>query len=207
MQPSNYIANQLQVNMRHTNNQIDTPTEEAITYARWFCKEVTSMGLPMESVLDAGCRTGYTLPELSKGFGRVTGCDIVPEFVAIAGTRGEAYEGDIHALPFQDKEFDWTICTGTLEHCYDTSKAVSELFRVSRIGVFLTADMQSEEDFKRNPSHYVRHDTPEEWIDLIRHPDWNLAALEVPSAGYIHGIWLRKPNLKKLSRGLTWYRS
>ena len=206
MQPFNYIDNQRRVNMRHTNNCIDTPTEEAITYAKWLIGEVEGMGLPTGSILDAGCRTGYTLPILAKGFGRVAGCDIVPEFVAIAGTRGEAHEGDIHALPFQDQEFDWAFCTGTLEHCYDTSKAVSELFRVSRVGVFLTADMQSKENFDRNPSHYVRHDSPEEWLDLIRHPDWNIASLEVPSAGYIHGIWLRKPNLSKLARGLSWYR-
>lgn len=204
--PVDYVANQRSVNMRHSNGQIDTPTEEAITYAEWFGHEVKAMSLATQSVLDAGCRTGYTLPVLRKHFTNVVGCDIVPEFVAIAGTRGEAIEADIHALPFSDKEFDWVFCTAVIEHCHDMPKAANELFRVARVGVFLTADMQTEEAFEANPSHYVCIDTPGEWIDHLSRQGWSLVHMAVPSRGYLHGIWIRDQYLDNLKQGLSWYK-
>ena len=204
-QPPNYIHNQYKINLRHGNGQIDTPTEEAITHAAWLGREVTNMGLPTTSVLDAGCRTGYALPVLSKSFDRVVGCDIVPEFVAIASTRGDAIEADLHSLSFKDQEFDWVMCTGTIEHCYDIDKAASELFRVAKVGVFILTDMQSQEEFDRNPSHYVRHDTPEEWITVFKREGWHLVSLAVPSRTFFHGLWLRPEYMQQLNRGLSWY--
>jgi demethylmenaquinone methyltransferase/2-methoxy-6-polyprenyl-1,4-benzoquinol methylase len=69
--------------------------------------------------LDAGCGVGLQIPPLAEAIGaqgRVTGLDILPEFLEEAGKnitkwgleeRVSLVRGDIYDLPFKDQEFDW----------------------------------------------------------------------------------------------------
>jgi demethylmenaquinone methyltransferase/2-methoxy-6-polyprenyl-1,4-benzoquinol methylase len=81
---------------------------------------VKTMGLPRGSRgLDAGCGVGLQIPPLVEAVGpkgRVTGLDILPEFIQEAGKNLRKWaleeqvsliQGDIYDLPFSDREFDW----------------------------------------------------------------------------------------------------
>ena len=69
--------------------------------------------------LDAGCGVGLQIPLLAEAVGpqgRVTGLDILPQFVQEAtrniakwklGERASVVEGDIYQPPFGEQEFDW----------------------------------------------------------------------------------------------------
>lgn len=84
------------------------------------------------NVLEVGCGKGYLLGLLAKRF-QMSACDIVvsPELVAVhPGVRFQ--QANVEALPFSDKQFDTVVCTHTLEHVRNLSKAVAELRRVAR---------------------------------------------------------------------------
>jgi SAM-dependent methyltransferase len=81
---------------------------------------VEEIGLPAGSRgLDAGCGVGLQIPPLAEAVGprgRVTGLDILPEFVEEAkrnvgrwafADRVSLVQGDIYKPPFQDRQFDW----------------------------------------------------------------------------------------------------
>lgn len=89
--------------------------------------------VPLGSViLDAGCGDGIGVAHLeSKGFTDVHGMDLNPKKVERALSKGlKIKEGDMHALPYEDNQFDVVYSSHSLEHCHDPVKAVAEIKRV-----------------------------------------------------------------------------
>jgi demethylmenaquinone methyltransferase/2-methoxy-6-polyprenyl-1,4-benzoquinol methylase len=98
---------------------------------------------PGGSGLDAGCGVGLQLPALVEAAGEgghVTGLDILPEFLEEARrnlTRWELtdrvslVEGDIYALPFADRGFDWIWSSSCA--CYRMSRPLELLESFRRI--------------------------------------------------------------------------
>jgi len=92
-----------------------------------------------EKLLDAGCGTGlFTLDFLREG-AEVVGLDISLPMLNLAGTKLKGYpisivRGDMLCLPFKDNSFDKTVSVTALEFIEDATRAVSELFRVTRPG-------------------------------------------------------------------------
>lgn len=83
-------------------------------------------------VLEVGCGKGFLAAEMAKQY-EVTACDMQkssdwekthPTIPFI--------QGWIEALPFPDDSFDTVVCTHTLEHVQDLSKAIEELRRVTK---------------------------------------------------------------------------
>ena len=188
-----YIASQREVNTFHSNQKRESFHEEALTHAKALSALIKTRGMPCESILDAGCRTGYAMDIFGEEFpaARVVGCDIVPEFVEIAAKRGEAVEADMQTLPFEDKEFDWVMSVTAIEHCPDAPKAASELLRVAKYGVFIITDLEDKARFDLNDSHYTYHNDPAEWVDVFRREGWWLMYLNVPRTSRIDMLWLR----------------
>jgi len=54
-------------------------------------------------------------------------------------SKSSLIEGDALALPFSDGEFDWVVATGVLHHIRQFKKATSEICRVARYGVMISA--------------------------------------------------------------------
>lgn len=151
---------------------------------------------PRPDILDVGCRTGTALPIFHEAFphSRIVGVDIVPEFLAEAIKLGdEVCFGDAHALPFEDREFNWIFCHHTLEHCHDPLRAWHELRRVASTGIFLTVPLEDERAFAENPAHFLSHDSPLGWLNWFDDPKW-LLALAAPSTDCdVEIIYVRNP--------------
>lgn len=93
--------------------------------------------LPVGWSLDAACGTGRHSARLAELGHEVTGVDCSPEMLRIAGDRvpnARFLEGDLHALPVEDGEFDLAVCALALGHCHDLRPPIAELARAVRIG-------------------------------------------------------------------------
>jgi ubiquinone/menaquinone biosynthesis C-methylase UbiE len=189
-----YIAIQLKVNNAHMDGRQEAEFEEANYHAHTFTTWLSSHKLPTDSFLDAGCRTGYAMEKLASIYpaARVVGVDIVPQFIQIANLRGEAYVGDLQALPFEDEEFDWTFSCTSIEHCPDLVTAIKEMQRVSKYGFYVHTDLEDDKAFAKNPSHFAHHLNPNEWVDEFNHPEWWLVYLNVPRYNRVELISMRK---------------
>ncbi len=113
--------------------------------------------------------------------GRIVGVDVVPEMVRASRIMAknarldlEFYVADIHDLPFEDREFDTIYCRGTLEHCYNLKKAVSEIQRVAGRLIVITADLVPEGHEYIGAADWAFSDDPEEWKALFAGPGWEL---------------------------------
>jgi ubiquinone/menaquinone biosynthesis C-methylase UbiE len=93
--------------------------------------------LPAGRALDAACGTGRHAAHLAERGHEVTGVDGSPEMLELARERlpdVRLLEGDLHALPVDDGEFDVAVCALALGHLEDLSPPVSELARAVRAG-------------------------------------------------------------------------
>jgi ubiquinone/menaquinone biosynthesis C-methylase UbiE len=93
--------------------------------------------LPAGRALDAACGTGRHSAHLAERGHEVTGVDGSPEMLELACARlpdARLLEGDLHALPVDDGEFDLAVCALALGHLQDLRPPVSELARAVRAG-------------------------------------------------------------------------
>lgn len=103
--------------------------------------------LPTHVGLDVGCNTGFVAFELAALTGcRMIGIDLSEAMVTAANARRAINPhanllsfrvADAHSLPFDDAEFDFVICGGSLPFMAKPSRVVREMHRVVRPGGFL----------------------------------------------------------------------
>lgn len=94
-----------------------------------------------ESILDAGCGTGYISNEIKKSFnGTMISFDLDKTRISIANRYFglETIIADINCLPFKDKVFDVALAIEIIEHLPDNKNAIVELKRVVKSVVIIT---------------------------------------------------------------------
>ncbi len=92
---------------------------------------------PGIKILDLSCGTGellQTLYQKSKGTAKLYGLDISEDMLQKAREKLPRkivlVQGDVHNLPFDEKEFDYVLCTEAFHHYHSQNQAVAEMRRV-----------------------------------------------------------------------------
>ncbi len=100
---------------------------------------------PGDRVLDAGCGSGRLVPvicEIIGPDGSLVELDFAPGMLQVGrrkphGPNVSFTEGDAHALPLPDNDFDKVIALALLPHLTDKDRALREFRRVLRPGGLL----------------------------------------------------------------------
>lgn len=92
------------------------------------------------NVLELGCGSGGSLPQLESYGAKVVGIEIEPDLIKLTNSRLKAsktaycVQADGFCLPFPDGTFDICICSHVLEHVAYPHKLVREINRILKIG-------------------------------------------------------------------------
>jgi ubiquinone/menaquinone biosynthesis C-methylase UbiE len=94
----------------------------------------------VNDALDDGCGSGrYSFALKSLGCAKVTGIDISPDSVELAGKMNPFsqqevgfMQGSVLKLPFEDHSFDFVLSNGVLHHTKSTEDGIKEIHRVLR---------------------------------------------------------------------------
>jgi ubiquinone/menaquinone biosynthesis C-methylase UbiE len=108
-----------------------------------------------ESICDVGCGLGKLSAEIARRIGsiRVDGLERSPEYFAAARAATSSLpncaivQGDAHALPYSNGQFDVTFCRYLLEHVAAPHDVAKEMIRVTKPGGRIVA--------QENDLHYV----------------------------------------------------
>lgn len=101
-------------------------------------KMLTSHILPEMNVLELGCGTGYFTKEIVGTGAKITAIDISPDLLDIArneicSDRVIFKEENAYNMTFPSESFETVVGSSVLHHL-DIEKAVSEIYRVLKIG-------------------------------------------------------------------------
>lgn len=100
-----------------------------------------------KKILDVGFGSGLISISFAKAGAIMSGVDVEPDLLGVAGRNAGAYNLDINfkiyngrTLPFSDNYFDFVICSSVLEHTSFPEETIKEIFRVLRPGgrIFLS---------------------------------------------------------------------
>ena len=111
------------------------------TYAPWMPEVMEFAGHSGEQVLEVGGGMGTDLAQFARNGAIVTDVDLseghlhhARENFGLRGLTGRFVHHDAEVLPFDDNTFDLVYSNGVIHHTPNTSKAVSEMFRVLKPG-------------------------------------------------------------------------
>jgi SAM-dependent methyltransferase len=94
------------------------------------------------SLLDAGCGEGFVTQMFQKNFPNaiVTALDLSMEALTYAPKTDHTnyLQGNIYKLPFENKSFDFVLCSEVIEHLRSPSDVLLELDRVSAEWIICT---------------------------------------------------------------------
>jgi len=113
-----------------------------------------------KKMLDIGANNHIDKQLRKLGF-RVTGLSLIPQ----PGTM----LGDMHEIPFKDKEFKSILCSHTLEHSISPYIALCEMNRVLKLGGHVILIFPEEGDFwTYAPHHYSCLTVNQIWSLLLK---------------------------------------
>lgn len=142
---------------------------EAEHLVRYFWAAQLARG---RRVLDAGCGTAYGTRMLAEaGAASVVGVDraasVLDEVRAQCPANVELVDGDLRALPLDDRSFDLVVCFEVIEHLEDPDAALRELERVvSSDGLVLISSPNRDVYEPGNP-HHLHEYTPGELREAL----------------------------------------
>lgn len=138
-----------ELNEKKWDSKAETFDEKRFDYFRYYQKRVISLLHIRENqyFLDIGCGTGWAVryvASLVKEGGRSHGIDLSSKMIKKAIENSNNYanpykntyfcKANAEELPFQNNFFDFVICTNSFHHYLKPSKALSEVYRVLKVG-------------------------------------------------------------------------
>ncbi len=123
-------------------------------YAPWLAEALAYESTASLDVLDVGCGQGIDLVEYARVGARVTGVDLTPRHVELAGRHvaslgltATVMQGDAEHLRFDDASFDVVSSNGVLHHTPDMAGALHEICRVLRPGGLARVIVYNKQSF------------------------------------------------------------
>lgn len=108
---------------------------------RELAERLRQMFTGAKAILEVAPGPGFLSIELAKANFQVTGLDISPTFVEIAGQRAREAKvpvkfmvGNASAMPLADAQFDLVVCRAAFKNFAQPLAAVNEMFRVLKPG-------------------------------------------------------------------------
>ncbi len=135
------------------------------------------------SILDVGTGSGLFAEAFAGRNLQITGVDVNPEMVTVSSQlvpSGTFHEGIAEKLPFPNKSFDIVFMGLLLHETDNTSEAVNEAYRVSRMGLAVLEWPYETQPFGPPMEHRV---SPQEIISMAQ------------EAGYKEPATIRLTNL------------
>ena len=106
---------------------------------------------PRKKVLDVGTRESLLPHWLAAHGAQVFACDLHPEQIKNDGTVAIQY-ADACNLPFDNDQFDATLCTSCIKFIPDDSQAMRELVRVTKPGGYIAVTVDFWTQYREFPS-------------------------------------------------------
>lgn len=108
--------------------------------------------LSTDSIVEIGCGNGKNMLRLKNlGYKFVKGCDKSEEFIGICKSNNlNVIDGNIIDLPYQNNEFDITLCIEVLHHLETIElriKAIEELIRITKNGGLIFIVVNANQEF------------------------------------------------------------
>ncbi|MFP4071722.1 MAG: class I SAM-dependent methyltransferase [Desulfovibrionales bacterium] len=124
-----------------------------------------------QKLLEIGCGTGIFLKLFWEAGFDTTGLDRSPAMLERSrsrmGNRVDLHLGNADHLPFDDREFDFTVLITVLEFCADPEKIIAEAVRVTRKGLVIGF-------LNRDSLYYLSHGRTWPWSkpSTLRQARW-----------------------------------
>ena len=137
-------------------------------YRPWSCVENFLDKVPKKSSIgDIGCGNGKNMLYRTDCYNY--GCDFSSELVDICLEKNlNVIEGDILEIPFEDNQFDYTICIAVIHHLSTREKrikAIEELKRVTKKGGQILILVWALEQEKESRRKFVKQENFVDWKD------------------------------------------
>ena len=127
-----------------------------------------------KKILDVGCGAGWLGAHKPDKTIKVFGVDSDETRIRIARKYEVVVTGDIRNLPYRDVSFDGILASHVLEHVYEDTKAMEELYRILRKGGILIAEAPTPwHGAQVDPTH-IRSYTIESFSNLARSVGFNV---------------------------------
>lgn len=139
-------------------------------------------------ILEAGCGAGHVLEEIANKINpcNLTGLDPLPEWLKQAekrlGDKAKLIHGFAENLPFQDKSFDYVICTEVLEHVIDPKAVLKELKRVVKKNGLVIISVPNEKLISnlKNILDSIKIYN-KLFPNIVKHNDWHIHCFDLNS--------------------------
>lgn len=141
---------------------------DSTRYRPWSCVEEFLDNVPEKSVIgDIGCGNGKNMLYRPDCYNY--GCDFSSELVKICLDKNlNVIEGDILNIPFEDNQFDYTICIAVLHHLSTEDKrkkAIDELKRVTKQGGKILILVWAYEQESNSRRKFTKQENFVDWKD------------------------------------------
>ena len=159
---------------------------------------------PFKKGLDVGCGEGQGIKiAREKGF-NVLGCDII-DLQKIWGENGIVQyctQAPAHKMPYMDNEFDFILCSETMEHIprEGVDESLKEIIRVGSDRFIFTIALSPDNAYwEKGVTYHTTLEEPEWWLDKLKNVGLDIAVWgisELPKSLIVYAV---KDNKKYIS--------
>ena len=121
-----------------------------VTRVRALLRNLVQECPSRQCAIDFGCGTGFIIDLICDLFDQIHGVDITDEMlIQVDRSPGNIYlhKCEAETTPFEDESFDFATAYSFMDHLYDYSDFLREVFRLLRTGGVFYSDLNPNREF------------------------------------------------------------